>query len=259
MSWLHLESSTAVVTGAGSGIGRGVALELARAGARVAVLDPDAAAAQETSSLIATAIGGKALDHRCDTTDAEQVAVAADVVRRELGPVEILVNHAPIISVGPLLGTSIVEWQRDFDAGVRGYLLCSHAFGADMLDRGAGSVVHISSICGPGRGLDLAGFAAGENPVTLLSRRLAAEWAGAGVRSNAVAPGLLGSSAVEVAPRDHARRTGPLRRIGSAQDIANAVVWLASPRSGRVTGQAVLVDGGLTQTLALSGAVGPSR
>ena len=253
-TWLGLEGTTAVVTGAGGGIGRGVALELARAGANVAVLDLDGDRAEETAALLAGEGSVQALHRRCDTTDAAQVGAAAAEVRDWLGPVDVLVNNAGIIGTGALMETEPADWQRVLDVNLTGYLLCAREFGADMIERGSGSIVHVSSICATNPAPGLGAYSPSKAAVSMFSRQLAAEWAARGVRSNAVAPGLIRTPLTEASYVDGRTRTAreqavPLHRIGSPQDIADAVVWLASPRSSYVTGQEILVDGGLAQTL----------
>lgn len=252
--WLGLAGKTAVVTGAGGGIGRGIALELARAGARVAVLDLNEDGARETTELISRESGEKALYHRCDTTDADQVAAAANGVRAEFGPAHVLVNNAGIIGSGSLLDTPIEQWRRVLDVNLTGYLLCAREFGTDMVERGAGSVVHISSICGVDPYPQAGAYSPSKAAVSMMSRQLAAEWAPHGVRSNAVGPGLIRTPLTEASYTNEKTKAAreelvPLGRIGTPEDIANAVVWLASPRASYVTGQQFLVDGGLDQAL----------
>jgi glucose 1-dehydrogenase len=253
-NWLKLDQKVAVVTGGGSGIGRGVALELADAGCRVFVIDLDETAAKETVALISAQTGKEGFAHAADTSDPEQVAAAHRRLRAELGPADVLVNNAGIIGRGELADAPLDAWQRVFDVNVTGYLLCSRAFGADMLERGSGSVVHVTSICGLHPYTGAGAYSPSKAAVSMLSRQLAAEWAARGVRSNAVAPGLIRTPMTEASyAQENTRRARegivPIGRIGTPQDIAQAVLWFASERSSYVTGQQVLVDGGLEQTL----------
>ncbi|MFC9454502.1 SDR family NAD(P)-dependent oxidoreductase [Streptomyces sp. NPDC056983] len=252
--WLGLDGKNAVVTGAGGGIGRGVAQELARQGAHVLVIDLDEDGARETTELIARETGAKALHHACDTTDAEQLTEAANSLRREFGAVDILVNNAGIIGSGPLLNVPIEQWQRVLDVNLTGYLLCAREFGADMLERGSGAVVNVSSICGVNPNPGAGAYSPSKAAVSMLSRQLAVEWAARGVRSNAVAPGLIHTplskaSYADPAVRASRERLVPSGRIGLPEDIANAVVWLASPRADYITGQEIVVDGGLDHSV----------
>jgi glucose 1-dehydrogenase len=241
------------VTGGGSGIGRGISIELARNGCRVLVLDLDESGAEETVRLVVDG-GGTGVGHRVDTSDAGQVDEAVKRGAAELGPADVLVNNAGIIGRGLLEDIRLEEWARVFAVNVTGYLVCARAFGRSMLERGRGSVVHVSSICAVHPYAGAGAYSPSKGAVSMLSRQLAVEWAGRGVRSNAVGPGLVRTPMTETSYVDDASRQAreglvPLGRIGTPQDIADAVVWFASDRSCYVTGQEILVDGGLDQSL----------
>jgi glucose 1-dehydrogenase len=249
-NWLGLENRNAVVTGAGSGIGRGIALELARHGCRIFVLDLDEAGAKETVERIRSETDVAAVAHGTDTSDPGQVAAAADRLHSELGPADVLVNNAGIIGSGELTDVPLEQWSRVFAVNVTGYLLCAREFGRDMLAKGRGSVVHVASICGAHAYRGAGAYSSTKAAVSMLSRQLALEWAGRGVRSNAVGPGLIHTPMTETAYADDTSRTAregvvPIGRIGTPQDIADAVAWFAGDRSSYVTGQEILVDGGL--------------
>ncbi|MFE5703512.1 SDR family NAD(P)-dependent oxidoreductase [Rhodococcus koreensis] len=253
-NWLGLAGKNAVVTGAGGGIGRGIALELAREGATIMVIDLDESGAHETVAMIEQATGAKAMHFACDTADAKQIAAAAGVLRSEVGPADVLVNNAGIIGRGTLMDTSLDDWQRVIDVNLTGYLLCAREFGRDMLERRSGSVVNVSSICGVHPNPQAGAYSPSKAAVSMLSRQLAVEWARHGVRSNAVAPGLIWTPLSDASYSDPSikkAREGlvPMGTIGMPADIANAAAWLASPRSGYVTGQEIVVDGGLDQAL----------
>ena len=253
MSWLGLEGKVAVVTGAASGIGAAVALELARNGALVAVLDVNAADAKATAGQ-AAALGPDAFAVRVDTADVESVAAAAGEVTERWGGVDVLVNNAGITGSGSLSEVSPADWQRVLDVNLTGYLFCAQQFGAVMRQRGGGSVIHVSSVAGINPQAWSGAYSPSKAAVAMLSRVLALEWGPDGVRSNAVAPGLTRTPMVEeiyqVPGMLEARsRAVPLRRIASPQDLADACAWLASDRSSYVTGQEIAVDGGLIQML----------
>ncbi|MFD4351197.1 SDR family NAD(P)-dependent oxidoreductase [Nocardia sp. NPDC058518] len=253
-SWLGLSGKTAVVTGAGGGIGRGTALELARVGVQVAVVDLNGDGAFATAEMINSETGVKAVAYVCDTSDPGQVSALAGDVRADLGQVEVLVNNAGIVGAGDLMETSLDNWQRTFDVNVTGYLNCCRAFVDGMLERGAGSVVHIASICGTNAAPHLGAYSPSKAAVIMLSRQLAVEWAQRGVRSNTIGPGFIRTpltegSYTDAKSKDAREQSVPMHRIGLPQDIADAVLWLASDRSGYVTGQHILVDGGLDHAL----------
>jgi len=252
--WLGLSGMTATVTGAGSGIGRGIALELARLGCDVFIIDLNEAGAKETAELVRSETGARALAHAADTSDPEQVKLAAALMRSEMGAAGVLVNNAGIIGRGQLLDVPLDEWSRVFAVNVTGYLLCAREFGRDMLERGHGSIVHVSSICGTHPYAGAGAYSASKAAVSMMSRQLAVEWAGLGVRSNAVGPGLIRTPMTEASYVDDASREAredlvPAGRVGTPQDIADAVAWFASDRSAYVTGQEILVDGGLHASL----------
>lgn len=251
--WLRLDGKVAVVTGSGGGIGRSVAVELARGGARILVMDLNAEGASGTAELI-TGLGGDAIYHVCDTADVEHVAAAGQALRDVFGPADVLVNNAGIVGKGSLLDTTLVDWQRILDVNLTGYLLCAREFGRDMVARNSGSVVHVSSICGVEPNPLAGAYSPSKAAVSMLSRQLALEWASCGVRSNAVAPGLIWTPLSDASYSDPSIKSSrenlvPMGNIGRPEDVADAVLWFASPRSGYVTGQEVVVDGGLSQAL----------
>ena len=253
MSWLGLEDKVAVVTGAAGGIGAAVALELARNGARVAVLDINGANARETAREAAT-FGPDAFALEVDVTDEESVRAAAQEVTNRWRGVDVLVNNAGITSSAPLADVSAADWQRVLDVNLTGYLLCSQQFGSVMRARGQGSIIHVSSIVGIIPQANSGAYSPSKAAISMLARTLALEWGPDGIRSNAVAPGLTRTPLVEriyTTPGLLEARTNilPLRRIGMPQDLANVCTWLASDRSSYVSGQEIAVDGGLMQTL----------
>lgn len=248
MSWLGLEGKVAVVTGAGGGIGTAIAAAFAGAGAKVALLDLNGeaahAAARETGGLAVT----------CDVSDAASVAAAVDAVEAGLGPADILVNNAALLSPGNLDQIDIVDWERMLSVNLTGYLRCAQAFGRGMLERGAGALVHVGSISGNHQQAFSNAYSTSKAGVSMLSRQLAFEWGPRGVRSNVVSPGLVRTPLSETFYADSRTKAAreavvPLRRIGRVGDIAEAVLFFASARASYISGQEVLVDGGYGQTL----------
>lgn len=248
--WLGLQGSICAVTGAGSGIGRSIAAAFAEAGASAALLDINAEAADAAAS----EIGRGAIAVACDVTDDDAVASACKSVLSAFGRCDVLVNNAAFLSAGGLAELDLAEWQRMLDVNLTGYLRCAQVFGAGMLTRGRGALVHIGSIAGT----QTQGFSGAYSPckaaVSMLSRQLALEWGARGVRSNVVSPGLVRTPLSErfyADPATRARREAmvPLRRIGDTREIAEAVLFLASPRAAYVTGQDLTVYGGLSHTL----------
>jgi NAD(P)-dependent dehydrogenase (short-subunit alcohol dehydrogenase family) len=247
--WLGLAGRVCVVTGAGSGIGAAVAAGLAEAGAQVALLDRDGAACTAVAERLAEA-GARTLAIACDVTDEGAVRRAGVEVAATLGPCGVLVNNAGMLRPGPLAEVSLAEWNAVLGLNLNAYLLCSQVFGAAMRAAGRGSIVHIASIAALHPQTRSGAYSASKAGVLLLSRQLAAEWGPAGVRSNAICPGLIRtalSAKFYAEPGFEARRAAIVasRRIGEPVDIANPAVFLASDRSAYLNGAELLVDGGL--------------
>ncbi|MDA7418483.1 SDR family NAD(P)-dependent oxidoreductase [Xenophilus arseniciresistens] len=247
--WLGLAGRVCVVTGAASGIGAAIAQAFAAAGAQVALVDRDIAAARSLAGRLAER-GARALAVACDIADEAAVQAAAHQVREQLGPVAALVNNAGLLRPGALESVSIAEWNAVLAVNLTGYLLCSRAFGQDMLAAGRGSIVHVASISALHPQTASGAYSASKAGVLLLSRQLAAEWGPRGVRSNVVCPGMIRtalSARFYEEPGFEARRAAATasRRIGEPLDIAEPALFLASDRAAYVNGAELLVDGGL--------------
>ncbi|QIL82408.1 SDR family oxidoreductase [Diaphorobacter sp. HDW4A] len=247
--WLGLAGRVCVVSGAGSGIGAAIARALAGQGAQVALLDRDLPAARHMADAL-TEQGARTLAVECDIADEHAVRATADLVRSQLGPVSTLVNNAGLLRAGELESVSIAEWNAVLAVNLTGYLLCSRAFGQQMLEAGGGSIVHVASISALHPQTGSGAYSASKAGVLLMSRQMAAEWGPRGVRSNVVCPGMVRtalSARFYEAPGFEARRAAATasRRIGEPVDIAEPVLFLASERAAYVNGAELLVDGGL--------------
>jgi NAD(P)-dependent dehydrogenase (short-subunit alcohol dehydrogenase family) len=252
MAWIDLSAKVAVITGGGGGIGRGIALGLAAVDATVVVLDRDEGGAAVAAEIRAR--GGRAEFLACDVTSDDCVARAAGELAGNVGDAAILVNNAGTMLPGGLDTTSVADWDRILSLNLTGYLRCARVFGAPMLARGAGAIVHVASISASFPQSYSGAYSASKAGVVMLSRQLAVEWGPRGVRSNVVSPGMIRTPMTEAiyrTPRVHeARRTlVPVQRIGRPEDIADAVVFLASERASYITGEEIVVDGGFTRTL----------
>jgi NAD(P)-dependent dehydrogenase (short-subunit alcohol dehydrogenase family) len=233
----ELEGQRALVTGATSGIGRAVAIQLARAGAEVIVHGRDAARGADTVEEIVAA-GGKASFVAADLGDAAEVQrLASDV-----GDVDILINNAGIALFGPTSEFDVSAFDRMFASNVRAPFVLVAAFAPGMASRGHGSIVSLSSMAG---GVGLVGGAAyGATKASLeaMTRAWAAEYSASGVRVNAIAPGPVYTPA---SGRTEALgKTTPMQRAAQPEEIAEVVAFLASPRASYITGTTVAVDGG---------------
>jgi NAD(P)-dependent dehydrogenase (short-subunit alcohol dehydrogenase family) len=242
-----LADEVAVVTGARSGIGAAIAAALAGAGARVAVTHHDRAVADEVAATLGPDHAGVALDVRSTAS----VDAAASEVADRLGEATILVCNAGINRIRPAEAFRDDDWDAVVDVNLTGVYRCCRAFGRRMLGAGRGSIVNVSSIIGtevamPGR----AAYAATKAGIVGLSRVLGVEWAGRGVRVNAVVPGPVRTPMVAQAiadgilvEREIVERT-PAGRLAEPADVARAVLLLCSPYAAFVTAQTLVVDGG---------------
>ncbi len=248
---MDLEGKSAFVTGAGHGIGRAIALTLAREGARVAIVDLDGASAEAVRCEIARA-GGHARALTADVTRREEVEAAVAATLAAFERIDILVNNAGWDRVEPFLESEEETWNHIIDLNLKGLLYTCKAVLPEMVARGSGKVVNISSDAGRGGSLGQAVYSGTKGAVIAFSKTLAREMARHGINVNVVCPGLtdtaLYAACHERMPKvmDAVTRAIPWGRIGRPEEVAEAVFFLASPRAGYITGQTLSVSGGLT-------------
>lgn len=251
--WLGLAGRVCVVTGGGGGIGRAVAINLAKAGARVAAIDRDERGLARTREELPHLGSGHIVAH-CDVTSVDSITAAAAAIEKSLGPCSVLVNTAALLRPGALDTLTLAEWNAVLSVNLTGYFLCAQIFGRQMRALGRGSLIHIASIAGSHAQGRSGAYSVSKAGVVMLSRQLASEWGPQGIRSNVVSPGMVitpMSQAFYDTPGVTERRAAvtPLRRIGMPQDIADAVLFLASDRSSYVNGDEITVDGGYVRTV----------
>ena len=244
---MSLEGKTALVTGAGSGIGRATALLLAQRGACVIVNDLDLGRARAVAEEVKK-LGKKALALQADVSDFQAVAEMVARGEKELFPVDILVNNAGMATVIPFHRMEPPQWQRMLDVHLGGTLNCTRAVINGMIERRWGRVVSISSIAalsGGGRGL--THYSAAKAGIVGFTKGLAREVAEYNITANAVAPGPIETPMVETfGPKfvDRMVQATPMKRLGRPEEIAYAVVFLASEEASFITGQVISPNGG---------------
>ena len=249
-SWFRLDDRTALVTGGGRGIGKAIALGLARSGARVAIVDLNPGTAARTADQI-RADGGVALGLDGDVREPRQVADALEQVRAELGPVDVLINNAGIAVRKPLLEMAEEEVRALVDTNLHGMIHCARAVGPEMIEAGRGRIVNVASISAVHGMVTRVVYCATKGGVDAFTRALAVEWARHGITVNAVGPGIIATpllaAYLEQNPdkRRRAEADVPLGRIGVPDDVVGAVLFLASEAARYMTGQTIYVDGGL--------------
>lgn len=239
---------TALVTGGGGAIGRGVALRLAGDGHVVAVVDIDLAAAQATVDAVAG--DGAAAAIECDLRDESQIAAAFRWAEEQHGPVDVLVNNAAVFPSGPFVDVTVDELDTTTRVNQRAYFLCAQHAARSMIAAGGGSIVNIASITWHGGWGEMAPYVATKGAIVSMTRALATELGKHEIRVNAVAPGAFPTAAERAQHADldayEARilESQALKRRGTFEELAAVVSFLAGPESSFVTGQTLNVDGG---------------
>jgi len=254
MSTVQLNNKTAIVTGAGNGIGRAIAMAFASAGAAVMCLDVDRTTADETAHIIASA-GGQASAKRCDVSREADAQAASEVARSEFGAIHVLVNAAATDDPnGSVLDISPADWTRVFNVNVMGAYLMSRAVLPAMIAAGGGSIIHIASQLGRVGAPARAAYCASKGALIQLAKAMAVDHAAQNIRVNSLSPGAVETRrlVLRFGDMETARRlAGPkhlLNRLGQPDEIAQAALFLASDASSFMTGADMLVDGGYTTT-----------
>ena len=245
---MTLVGKVALVTGGSRGIGRAIALKLAENGADVAInYAGNTAAAEEVKAAIEQ-MGRKALLIQCSVADTDGVQAMVNQVVKELGRLDILVNNAGITRDGLLMRMKEADWDDVMNTNLKGVYNCSKAVMRTMMKQKSGRIVNMASVVGEMGNAGQANYAAAKAGVIGFTKSLAKEVASRGITVNGIAPGFIATDMTSVLSDDQKAemaRTIPLGRAGQPEDVANAVLFLASEGAAYITGQVLNVDGGM--------------
>jgi 3-oxoacyl-[acyl-carrier protein] reductase len=242
-----LDNKNAIVTGSARGIGRAIALELAKEGANVVVCDVNLEAAIETSKEI-EAMGRKSFAKKVDVTNYQEVESLILETKEKLGSVDILVNNAGITKDNLILKMTPEDFDLVIDVNLKGVFNGIKAVFPIMMKQKSGKIVNIASIIGLIGNVGQANYASSKAGVIALTKTAARELASRGVCVNAVAPGYIQTPMTDKLPdniKEEMLKLIPLKRMGQPEDVAKAVLFLCSPDSDYITGQTITVDGGM--------------
>jgi NAD(P)-dependent dehydrogenase (short-subunit alcohol dehydrogenase family) len=244
-----------MVIGGGTGIGAAVARAFGQAGADVALTYFGSDAGAHATALAVTTAGRRALLRRVDSRQVEELEAFVDAAIREWARIDILVYNSGLTDPQPIFELTEAQWDRTLDINLKGMFFCTRRVAAHLRDRQSpGAVVLLSSVHGTHAMHDHVHYAASKGGINMLTRSLAYQFAPDGIRVNAVAPGSIyveSHRLQQLYDPDAVGRQIPMGRVGTPEEIADVVLYLASPHASYITGQVVSADGGLTLPLAL--------
>jgi len=248
---MRLAGKTALITGAGSGLGQATAQLFAQEGAHVIVADISQRRAEAVAAEISHNDASPAIGLQADVTQSQAVSAVVERAKSAYGPINILVNNAGIAQIKDLLDITPEDWQRMLDVHMKGTFLCTQAVIGDMIAAQWGRVINTASVAGMTGGPQNAHYAAAKAAIIGFTRSLALEYARSGITVNAVAPGLIETPMVKQGTGPAAEkvvdffiRRIPMRQMGTPGDIAAAHLYLASDEAAYVTGQVLSPNGG---------------
>ncbi|WPX09852.1 3-oxoacyl-[acyl-carrier-protein] reductase [Anaerocellum danielii] len=243
-----LKGKVALITGASRGIGRAIALKFAQNGANIVINFASSQSQAENLKEEIEKIGTKAMIIKCDVSNADEVSQMFSQVEKDFGRLDILVNNAGITKDGLILRMSEEDFDRVIAINLKGAFLCAKAAAKMMVKQRFGNIINISSVVGIAGNIGQANYAASKAGIIGLTKSLAKELASRNIRVNAIAPGFIKTDMTEVLS-DKVKETMlssiPLGRFGEADEVANVALFLASSLSSYVTGQVIVVDGGM--------------
>jgi 3-oxoacyl-[acyl-carrier protein] reductase len=242
-----LVNQVAVVTGAGRGIGRAIAMRFAKAGAKVACVSRTAENAEKVAAEL-RASGAKAWSYAVDVADPKAVAAGAEKILADAGQVDILVNNAGVTRDGLLMRMSEEDWNTVLDTNLRGAFSFTKAFSRQWIKRRSGRIINVASVIGLIGNAGQCNYAASKAELIGLTKSVARELASRGITCNALAPGFIETdmtAGMNEQMREELLKRIPLNSLGQPEDIAEAALFLASPAARYITGQVLTVDGGM--------------
>jgi len=242
-----LDGKTAIVTGAARGLGRAIAEELARNGANLGLCDLKAEWLEETAESVKS-MGAKVTCVSVDVSNGDEVTKAVAEINEAMGSVDVLINNAGITKDGLLMRMSEADWDAVLSVNLKGTFLFTKAVSRPMMKQRSGTIVNIASIIGLIGNAGQCNYAASKAGVIALTKSTAKELASRNIRANAVAPGFIQSKMTEVLSDEVTQKMLdqiPMKRLGQPEDIARAVLFLASDRSSYITGQTLTISGGM--------------
>ncbi|HXY61548.1 MAG TPA: 3-oxoacyl-[acyl-carrier-protein] reductase [Nitrospirota bacterium] len=244
---MSISGKIALVTGAAQGIGRNIALALANDGADVAICDVNLDAAQKTAGDIGAA-GRKSLALKANVSSSADVTAMIDTVVEKFGKIDILVNNAGITRDGLILRMKEEDWDLVLSINLKGSFLCTKAALKYMTKQRTGTIINIASIVGAMGNAGQANYVASKAGLIGFTKTIAREYANRGITANAVAPGFIDTAMTQALSeniRQDLAKQIPLGKLGTPEDVANAVRFLASPWASYITGQVIHVNGGM--------------
>lgn len=246
----RLKNKVAIVTGAGSGIGRAIALDFSKEGAKVVIADYNEESAKETVEMIKQN-NGEAIVSKTDVSQSDQVKNMIKSAVQTFGGLDILVNNAGIVTMSDVVSTSEEDWQKNIDVDLKGVFLGVKAAVPEMEKRGKGKIINMASIAGLVGFQGITAYCAAKGGVVSMTREMALDLAPKKINVNAIAPGVIKTNmTVDILEDPKQAETmlaqTPLGRFGEPEDIAHLAVYLASDESDFMTGQTIAIDGGWT-------------
>ncbi len=244
---LKLANKVALVTGAAQGIGKAIALLLARNGADIVVSDVNLEKAEETAKEIQT-LGRKAIAIKVDVAHLDQVERVVETIMQQFGQIDILVNNAGIARDKLILRMTEEEWDAVININLKGTFNCTKAVVRHMSKQRHGKIVSIASVVGEMGNAGQGNYAASKAGIIGFTKTIAREFAGRGINVNAIAPGYIETPMTDVLPekvKGELKRLIPMERLGKPEDVAEAVLFLVSEASSYITGQVLNVNGGI--------------